>query len=128
MRLLLDTHLLLWAQIAPSRLSARGRALIEEPANDLSFSTVSIAEVAIKFALRRPEFEVDPRVLRRALLDNGYEELPLLGAHACALADLPQLHRDPFDRMLVAQAMMEGVTLLTGDAAVARYGGMVRGV
>jgi PIN domain nuclease of toxin-antitoxin system len=90
------------------------------------FSAASVWEIAIKASLGRDDFTVDSRVLRRGLLDNGYEELPISGAHAAAVADLPLLHRDPFDRLLVAQAQVEGITLLTADALVARYPGPVR--
>ena len=103
MRLLLDTHLLLWTVSQSRRISPLGRQLIGDPENEPSFSTASLWEVAIKGLQRRPDFDFDPRVLRRNLLDNGYAELMITGAHAVAVADLPLLHRDPFDRMLVAQ-------------------------
>ena len=128
MRLLLDTHIILWSQIWPRKLSAEAVRLILDEANDLLFSTVTLIEVAIKHSLGRKDFEVDSRELRRNLLDNGYQELPVLGEHACAVGDLPPIHKDPFDRLLVAQALTEGVTLLTSDAAVAAYGGVVRRV
>ncbi len=82
--------------------------------------------MAIKNALGRPDFAVDPRLLRRGLLDNGYAELPILGDHAMAVAGLPPLHRDPFDRLLIAQAIVEGMLLITADAAVGRYPGPIR--
>ena len=126
MKLLLDTHLLLWALEDSPRLSAAARALIEEEENILLFSAISMAEVAIKNALRRPDFEIDPHIVRRTLIDDGYLELPLTGAHAVAVAGLPHLHKDPFDRLLVAQAMAEGTALLTADAAVGQYSGPVR--
>jgi PIN domain nuclease of toxin-antitoxin system len=134
MRLLLDTHILLWAaggSATPDRsspLSAEVVALIGDPGNQPMFSVVSLWEVAIKTSPGRPDFAVDPRLLRRGLLDNGYEELPILGEHALAVAGLPPLHADPFDRLLVAQATVEGVLLLTADAAVARYPGPIRRV
>lgn len=128
MRLLLDTHLILWGQIWPEKLSAEAVRLIEDEANLLIFSTVTLTEVAIKRALGRPDFSVDPRLLRLNLLENGYEELAVLGEHACAVGDLPPVHKDPFDRLLVAQAQVEGITLLTADAMVAAYGGVVRRV
>jgi len=96
--------------------------------NDLVFSVVSIWEAAIKSALGKPSFGTDPRILRRRLLDNAYIELPLSGAHAVAIDLLPPIHKDPFDRILVAQAMVEGITLLTVDPVVARYPGPVRRV
>ncbi len=126
MKFLLDTHLILWGQIRPKRLSRQARALIGDDANQLMFSAINIAEIAIKHALHRPDFEVDPEVVRDALLGNGYEELPLSGDHALRLRDLPPIHRDPFDRLLIAQAMAERVDLLTSDPVLARYGGRVR--
>jgi PIN domain nuclease of toxin-antitoxin system len=125
-RLLIDTHLLLWSAFAPERLPAGGAALIEDPGNTPVFSAASIWEVAIKAGLGRADFTVDAGVLRRGLVDNGYEELAITGAHAAAVAALPPLHRDPFNRMLVAQALIEGLSLLTADAGLARYPGAVR--
>ena len=90
------------------------------------FSVVSLWEIAIKFALGRPDFQVDPRVLRRGLLDNGYRELPITADHALATAGLPPIHKDPFDRLLVAQATVDGIVLLTADQIVARYPGPIR--
>lgn len=124
MRLLLDTHLLLWVAglvTPPKALSKSLRALVSDHSNDLYFSVVSIWEVAIKHALGRQDFAVDPHVFRRGFLDNDYLELPITGAHAAAVASLPPHHRDPFDRMLIAQATVEGITLLTQDAAIAAY-------
>jgi PIN domain nuclease of toxin-antitoxin system len=128
MKLLLDTHLLLWAAGEPQRLSATALALIEDPANELVFSAASLWEVAIKRQLGRSDFRVDPRVLRRGLLDNGYLELPVSSEHTVAIDNLPPIHKDPFDRMLVAQASVEGIVLLTVDPLVARYRGPVRRV
>lgn len=128
MRLLLDTHLLLRAAGPDELLPQRARELTEDPESELVFSVVSIWEVAIKYALRRPDFRTDPAVLRRGLLDNDYTELPVIGEHAVAVASLPPLHRDPFDRILVAQSMVEGIMLLTIDPLVAQYPGPVRRV
>lgn len=128
MKLLLDTHLVLWAAGDPSRLSAVARALIEGPDNELFFSAVSLWEISIKRGLGRSDFQVDPRVLRRGLLDNGYNELPVTSEHAVAIEGLPPIHKDPFDRMLVAQATVEGITLLTADSFVSQYPGPVREV
>jgi len=128
MKLLLDTQLLLWAAGAPERLSEQARALLEDPANELLFSPVSLWEIAIKRGLGRTDFQVDARVLRRGLLDNGYAELPLTGEHAVAIEGLPPLHKDPFDRILVAQAMVEGIVLLTADTMLAQYPGPLRRV
>lgn len=128
MKLLLDTHLLLWAAAGAAELSAGARALIGDPDHTPQSSVASLWEIAIKRALNRADFQVEPRVLRRNLLDNGYEELPVLSTHVMALEGLPPSHRDPFDRLLVAQAIAEGVTLLTHDESIARYPGPVRHV
>ena len=128
MRLLLDTHLLLWAAGPSPRLSARARRLIDDPDNELVVSAASLWEIAIKSALRRPNFPVNASLFRRNLLNNGYEELAVTGAHAVAVANLPSLHRDPFDRMLVAQSIVEGIMLLTADPLVAQYPALVRRV
>ena len=129
MKLLLDTQLLLLAAGAdvrtPTRLSAKAIALINDPANELLFSAASIWEVAIKSGLGREDFRADAHLLRRGLLDNGYLDLSIASEHAAAAAGLPELHKDPFDRILVAQAMVEGVTLATADAMVARYPGPI---
>jgi len=127
-KLLLDTHLLLWAAGQPERLSAKALALIEPPENELFFSAASLWEVAIKRGLGRADFKVDARLLRRGLLDNGYSELPIGSEHVVAMDNLPPIHKDPFDRILVAQAQVEGITLLTADPSVARYPGPVRSV
>lgn len=128
MRLLLDTHLLLWAAGQPKKLSTAARRLIVNPRNTLYFSTASLWEIAIKRALVRDDFRADPGVLRRGLLESGYEELPITGDHAVAVGVLPALHKDPFDRMLVAQAAVGGMTLVTADAQVAKYPGSIRRV
>ena len=126
MKFLLDTHLLLWAAAAPENLSASARALLEDPVNELLFSAASFWEIAIKRGLDRDDFQVDPRSLRRGLVDNGYQEIPVTGEHALALDLLAPIHKDPFDRMLVCQARVEGITLLTSDAVVARCGASIR--
>ncbi|MGC9958348.1 type II toxin-antitoxin system VapC family toxin [Roseiarcus sp.] len=126
MRLLLDTHILLWAANEPERLSAATRALVENPNNDVVFSAISIWEIAIKTGRGRDDFRLHAGFFRRGLFDNGYTELPMTGAHAAALAGLPAIHKDPFDRMLVAQATVEGLTLVTSDPAIANYPGPIR--
>ena len=128
MNLLLDTHLLLWAASEPKRLSPKTRTLLLDPANHLVFSSASLWEISIKNVLERSDFNVDPRRLWRMLLVNGYRELPVTSEHAVAVNELPLLHKDPFDRILVAQARMEGLLLLTVDKAVAKYGDAVRKV
>ncbi|TAL91236.1 MAG: type II toxin-antitoxin system VapC family toxin [Rhodanobacter sp.] len=128
MKLLLDTHLLLWAAESFDRLPSDAKTLMGAPENELYFSVASLWEIAIKCSLGRDDFRVDARVLRRSLLDNGYSELPILSEHAVAIDVLPPIHKDPFDRLLVAQATVEGITLLTVDARVAEYPGPVRRV
>ena len=128
MRLLLDTHLLLWAARPSPQLSSRARRLINDPDNELVVSAASLWEIAIKSALRRPNFRLDAPLFRRNLLNNGYDEMAVTGEHAVAVANLPPLHRDPFDRILVAQSIVEGITLLTSDPRVAQYPAPVRRV
>lgn len=128
MKLLIDTQLLLWAAGRPERIPAAARRLLNNPRNELLFSAASLWEVAIKSTLGRDDFRVEPRLLRRGLIDNGYTELPITSQHAVSIDGLPPLHKDPFDRLLLAQALTEGVTLLTTDAQLARYPGPVRKV
>lgn len=128
MKLLLDTQLLLWAAGQPKRLSKMATKLLQSPDNELLFSTASLWEIAIKRGLGRDDFRVEPRLLRRGLLDNGYTELPISSQHAVSIDTLPPLHKDPFDRLLLAQALAEGITLLTSDAQLALYPGPVRKV
>lgn len=128
MKLLLDTHLLLWAANEPKRLPKAARVLIEDLGNDLLFSAASMWEITIKRGLGREDFRVDARLLRRGLLDNGYIELPITSEHAVNVDHLPAAHKDPFDRILVAQAMVEGITLLTNDHKLVGYPGPIRKV
>jgi len=107
-------------------LSADARALLDDPYNEPIFSAASMWEIAIKNSLGRPDFHVDARLLRRGLLDNGYAELAITSEHAVAIDGLPQIHKDPFDRLLIAQSMVEGITLLTTDPIVNRYPAPVR--
>jgi PIN domain nuclease of toxin-antitoxin system len=123
---LLDTHLLLWAAYEPTKLSAKAKKLLQSREQPLLFSLATLWEVAIKTSLGRPDFVVEPRSLRDGLLNAGFEELPILAEHLCRVAELPWLHRDPFDRLLVAQAMVERVTLLTVDHALKAYGRFIR--
>jgi PIN domain nuclease of toxin-antitoxin system len=125
-KFLLDTHLLLWAAGEPRKLSKTARGLINDPKNELFFSAASLWEIVIKRGLDRDDFKVDARLLRRGLLDNDYSELPVGSDHAVVLESLPPLHKDPFDRILIAQAHVEGITLLTVDSCVAQYPGPVR--
>ena len=128
MKLLLDTHLLIWVAGFPERLPVEARELIEDKDNDLFFSAASLWEVAIKSALGREDFAVDARLLRRGLLDNGYGELPVASEHAVAIDGLPPIHKDPFDRLLIAQSTVEGIALLTADSLVSQYPGPIRKV
>jgi PIN domain nuclease of toxin-antitoxin system len=126
LRLLLDTHVLIWAAEAPEKLPAGARALLVDPANAPVFSVVSIWEVAIKRSLNRDDFNLEPAGLRHDLLEQGWEEIAVSGEHAVAVRDLPAVHRDPFDRLLVAQAAAEGLTLLTADRRLTAYPGSIR--
>jgi PIN domain nuclease of toxin-antitoxin system len=123
MKLLLDTHMLLWA--AAGSLPQDAEKLVLDGENALYFSPASIWEIGIKKGLGKRAFTVDPEVLRRGLLDSHYQELPITSLHALAVNDLPPIHKDPFDRMLLAQAKAEGITLLTSDSALRAYPGPV---
>jgi PIN domain nuclease of toxin-antitoxin system len=124
-KLLLDTHLVLWAALEPEKLAPKVQAALADDENLPMFSAASIWEVAIKAALGRKDFHVDPGRLRRGLHDNGWEEIPVSGYHAAATTMLPRLHKDPFDRLLIAQATVEEVVLWTADEIVARYPGSI---
>lgn len=126
MKLLLDTHVLLWAAGNPDKLSAAGHALLADPQNELIFSAANLWEIAIKRGLRRRDFRVNPRILRRGLIDNGYIEIPITSQHAVAIDGLPPIHKDPFDRILLAQSIVEGITLITVDPLLAQYPGPVQ--
>ncbi len=126
MSLLLDTHVLLCAAATPDRLPTGARRRIEDTSEQPYFSAASIWEVAIKHGLGRADFRADPHLLRKGLLEHGYRELAVTGAHAAAVALLPPIHRDPFDRLLVAQAQLEAFTLFTADERVGRYPGPIQ--
>jgi PIN domain nuclease of toxin-antitoxin system len=127
MKLLVDTHILLWMSGMSWRLPQKARGLLENIENEVFFSTISIWEIAIKSSLPRfPDFSVDAEKLRRTLIDQGYLELPLMGEHAVAVGGLPHIHGDPFDRILIAQSLVEGLSLITVDKTVARYGGLIQ--
>jgi PIN domain nuclease of toxin-antitoxin system len=123
MILLADTHILLWAALQPDRIPLRGRQLLEAEDNQPLFSAASLWEISIKHARGRPDFTVDPRRLYRQLLANGWRKLAVSVEHALAVLTLPPLHKDPFDRILVAQATVEGAKLLTVDRQLGEYGG-----
>lgn len=122
MKLLLDTHVLLWAAGEPDKLSEAVRSLLLDESNSLFFSSASIWEIVIKRGLGRDDFRVDPIRLRRMLVMNGYTEISVASDHALAVDGLPLLHKDPFDRILLAQARTEGLSLVTSDAQLVRYG------
>ena len=128
MRYLLDTHLLIWAALDDPRLGAAAAAVLNDAAVDVCFSVVSIWEAAIKHARHPLTFPIPPRDLRDSALAAGWSELRIEGAHAIATTTLPDIHGDPFDRLLVAQARAEGVVLLSSDRMLIRYGDPVRGV
>lgn len=121
MRFLLDTHIAMWIVGDPGRVSPAARAVISDDANDVIFSVASIWEIAIKASLRKPHFAAEPESVRKQLIANGFTELPITSEHAFVVAALPWLHKDPFDRILIAQAIAENLTLLTADTTLARY-------
>jgi PIN domain nuclease of toxin-antitoxin system len=121
-KLLLDTHILIWVAQDSPLLSPKARALIANLDHELYFSAASLWELAIKNSLSRTGSVIDTARLRRQLLLNGYTELPITSAHAMAVENLPPIHRDPFDRLLFAQASTESLQLLTADALLVQYG------
>jgi PIN domain nuclease of toxin-antitoxin system len=122
---LLDTHLLLWAAGQPQKLSRKARRLLEDPDTQLWFSAATLWEIAIKHGLGREDLRVEPARLRRSLTENGWHEVAISSEHALATMRLPPIHKDPFDRMLIAQAQVEGIVLATSDELVARYPGQI---
>lgn len=121
MNLLLDTHVALWAITDSPRLSAQARALISAPYASVWVSAVSVWEIAIKHALARGDMPVSGQEALRWFQVSGYRLLAIEAHHAAAVEELPPHHPDPFDRLLVAQALVEPMRLLTQDATVARY-------
>lgn len=126
MRLLLDTHVLLWALSSPERLGNKARSAIEDPSNDVMFSAASIWEIAVKWSLKRLDFTITPGEILTAAIESGFNELPVRSAVAAHVASLPPHHRDPFDRLLVAQAIMEPIILYTADSQMDAYSELVR--
>jgi len=122
MKLLLDTHIILWAAGTPEKLSDVARKLLLEADSRLFFSAASLWEIVIKRGVGRDDFRVDPHRLRKMLLINGYTELPITAEHVLRVDTLPLLHKDPFDRILIAQAHSEAILLLTVDSAIIQYG------
>lgn len=125
MKILLDTHILLWAAADSASLSSQARKILVSDSAELYFSAASIWEVAIKMGLGRPDFAVDPRQFRRGLLSNGYREVTVTGEHAIEVISLEDIHKDPFDRILIAQARVEGMRLVTADKLVGQYSGNI---
>ena len=121
MRILLDTHLLLWAMAASRKLPRAVSTQLLDPGNEVYYSAASLWEIAIKSGLRRKDFRIGPGALMAALRDSGFLELPITAVHAIGVAQLPAVHKDPFDRLLVAQSMAEPMTLLTNDATLGDY-------
>jgi len=128
MRLLLDTHVLLWALVDDPRLSPRARGLIEDPEHEVWVSAVSLWEIAIKHALGRGDMPVDAPTALALCEEAGYSMLSIEPSHAVELSGLPVLHADPFDRMLIAQAFHEPMRLMTHDGQVAKYGNSIMAV
>ena len=126
MRLLLDTQIVIWASTDDPRLRTATRDLIRDGSNEIIVSVISIWEVAIKFSLGRKDFRHAAADLRAGMQRAGWEELHMKGEHALAVADLPDIHGDPFDRILLAQAQCEGISLLSADRTLWRYGDPVR--
>jgi len=128
MRFLLDTQVAIWALLDGPRLSREAREILDNPESRLHFSVCSIWEIAIKRGLNMPDFQHDPRLIQRTLLRYGCVELAIQSTHAFEVESLPPIHKDPFDRILIAQAMVEGVTLLTADPVIAQYPGPIKRV
>jgi PIN domain nuclease of toxin-antitoxin system len=126
MRTLFDTHLVIWIGENAPRLPAGARAIYDDPLTEPVFSVVSLWEAAIKSARQRPGFDTDPADLRAGLLAANWRELTIAADHAIAVAALPLHHHDPFDRLLVAQAQVERMALVTADRVLAPYGPAVR--
>jgi PIN domain nuclease of toxin-antitoxin system len=125
MRLILDTNVLIRALIEPGRLGPDARSVLEDPEHEVFFSVASVWEIAIKFALGRADFKVPPEEIVQSAEASGFVELPVRKPAALKVATLPHLHRDPFDRLLVAQAMTEPAHLYTTDKDLVAYSELV---
>ncbi|MDR7520786.1 MAG: type II toxin-antitoxin system VapC family toxin [Armatimonadota bacterium] len=125
MRFLLDTHVLLWALAEPGRLARSVRARLESPENEVLFSAASIWEIAVKVRIGRLKLPVAPDEVAVAAARTGFRELPVRAAHAARVIALPAHHRDPFDHLLIAQAMHEPARLLTVDRQLLPYSDLV---
>lgn len=126
MKILLDTHILIWLIGASDRLPSTARETIEDVDNELFFSAASLWELSIKQSTGRARLELPPELLHRQLLDSGFHEVPVTATHGLAVCGLEPIHKDPFDRILIAQALSEGMLLLTSDETIARYKGPIR--
>lgn len=121
MKLLLDTHVALWAIADDPRLDATARKLILDPANEVTVSAATVWEIAIKHSLNKGDMPLSGADALGYFRDAGYRLLPITPQHAVAVEDLPPINRDPFDRLIVAQALLEPLRLLTHDGTLARY-------
>ena len=126
MNFLLDTHILIWAAISPHKFSFELASLLSDPSNHLYFSSASIWEISIKESLGKRDFKVSSKKLHGGLLENGYKEIKVSALHAMEVIKLPFIHRDPFDRILVATAIWENMPLLTNDSTLSPYHSLVR--
>jgi PIN domain nuclease of toxin-antitoxin system len=125
LRRLFDTQLLVWALVTPQRLSPVAARLLTDPDSTAIFSAVSVWEVAIKSALKKPDFDIAPDDFLEALRETGFDELPVFPEHTLWVTDLPGIHKDPFDRLLIAQAMAEDAVFVTADKTIATYPGNI---
>jgi PIN domain nuclease of toxin-antitoxin system len=121
MKLLLDSHTFLWAVMEPERLSLRAQELIASAHNQVFVSTASLWEISIKAALQKIKLDGPPRLLVDLVTKHQFTELPILSRHAVSVFDLPHYHRDPFDRLLVAVCLIEGLALVSADTNIAKY-------
>jgi PIN domain nuclease of toxin-antitoxin system len=126
MTFLLDTQITIWALLDDRRLSSQAREILSNRENEFSFSVCTLWEIAIKRGLKKPDFQYDPREIQRFLIRHGCEELAIQSEHVLKVESLPPIHKDPFDRILIAQAMVEGIILLTSDTVIAQYPGPIR--
>ena len=125
MKFLVDTHLLIWAATDPDKLSATAKSYIAEESNQLFFSSASIWETSIKAGLGKSNFTLNPSLFYKSLLKNHYIEIKVSSLHATGVSKLPQIHRDPFDRLFISTARWENMTLLTNDDRLSSYGSNV---
>ena len=126
MNFLLDTHILIWAAISPHKISSELASLLSDPSNHLYFSSASIWEISVKKSLGKRDFKISSKKLHDGLIENGYRELKVSALHAMEVIKLPFIHRDPFDRILVASAIWENMPLLTNDSTLSPYHSLVR--